>query len=141
MPQDFSKRISIAIDSALPNWQVLNVVAHISAYFGNQLGANFGTGKYFESQDGILFPRNSQYPIIALSANAQQLPIFAQSVREAQDVQAMFFIREMIETTDDQEIVELLSHKSNQDVELLGVGIFGENQRVKELTKAFKLWS
>lgn len=141
MTQDFNQRISVVINRELPSWQVLNTVAHISAYFGNKLGAEFNTGESFTSQDGVLFPRNSQYAIIALSANPDQLPTFAEAVRAAEDVKSMFFIREMIETTSDEEIVGMLSNKNGSEVELLGVGIFGENQRVKELTKQFKLWS
>jgi len=141
MTQDFNHRISIVINRELPSWQVLNTVAHISSYFGNKLGAEFDTGENFISQDGILFPRNSQYAIIALSANSDQLSAFAEIVRAAQEVKSMFFIREMIEMTDDEELARMLTKKNGNEVELLGVGIFGENQRVKELTKQFKLWS
>lgn len=141
MPQDFSKRISIVVNRDLPSWQVLNTVAHISGYFGNKLGKRFDTGKYFVSQDETTFPRNSQYAIIVLSATADELVPFAGKVRSSKDVQSMFFIREMIETTDDKEIEEILSKKNATDVELLGVGIFGENDKIKELTKGFKLWS
>lgn len=141
MKQDFNHRISIVINRELPSWQVLNTVAHISAYFGNQLGVEFDTGENFTSRDGVLFPRNSQYAIIALAANSDQIPAFAETVRSAQGVKSMFFIREMVETTSDEEIAEMLSQKNGNEIELLGVGIFGDNQIVKELTKAFKLWS
>ncbi len=66
MNQDFTKRISIVVDKNLPNWQVLNTVGHISAYFGNKLASEFGTGDYFVTKDGINLPRNTQYPIIVL---------------------------------------------------------------------------
>jgi hypothetical protein len=141
MQQDMTRRISIVINKELPSWQVLNTVAHISAYFGNLLDEQLTTGEYFESKDGVLYPRNSQYPIIALSAQPNQLQSFAQTVRQANDVSVMYFIREMIETTSDGEIQDWLTNTTSDQVELLGVGIFGENQRVKELTKQFKLWS
>lgn len=141
MQQDMTKKISIVINKELPSWQVLNTVAHISAYFGNTLGENLTTGEYFETKDGVLYLRNSQYPIIALSAQPIQLEYFAQTVRKAQDVQVMHFIREMIETTSDDEIQKWLSKKTDEQVESLGIGIFGENQKVRELTKQFRLWS
>jgi hypothetical protein len=141
MQQDMAKRISIVMNKELPTWQVLNTVAHISAYFGNTLGGQLTTGEYFETKEGILYPRNSQYPIIALAAQPTDLTAFAHTVREATDVQSMFFIREMIETTSDDEIQAWLSEKTNSEIEVLGVGIFGKHQRVKELTKPFKLWS
>ncbi len=53
----------------------------------------------------------------------------------------MFFIKEMVETTDDSEITALVAKESEEEVGYLGVGIFGEHDLVKSLTKNFKLWS
>ena len=50
------------------------------------------------------------------------------------------FIKEMIETTDDEEIVDVLSKKLDSEIEYLGIGIFGGNETVKKLTKKFSLW-
>jgi hypothetical protein len=139
MAQDFSKKISIAVRQDLPNWQVLNTVVHISAYFGNQLGEQFGTGDYFTTQDNFQLPRNTQYPIVALAASKddlRQLLVAAQ----AHKVAWMAFIREMIETSDDAKIQSIVSGKLADDVELLGVGLFGPNGVLKELTKNLRLW-
>lgn len=141
MDQDFTRRLSIVINRELPFWQVLNTVSHIAAYFGNKLGDDFDTGDFFETEDGTPYPRNSQYAIIALAASANEMKAFERKSRSAQDVKSMFFIREMIETTSDAEIEEMLSTKTDDQVEVLGIGVFGENQRIKELTKHFKLWS
>jgi hypothetical protein len=50
------------------------------------------------------------------------------------------FIREMIETTDDREIIEKLAAKDGSEIGYLGVGIFGPNEEVGALTKAYQLW-
>ena len=140
MTQDFDQRISIVVNKDLPTWQVLNVVGHISAYFGNQLKDNFWTGEYFEAKDGIRFPRNSQYPIIVLGGTAAQLQKFAVTVREQDQLHPAFFIREMLETIDDRLIVEALAQKDSSEVEIFGVGVFGPNAAVKSATKPFSLW-
>ena len=46
----------------------------------------------------------------------------------------------MIDTTVDQEIIDGLKNKTEAQTELLGIGIFGENEAVKTLTKKFSLW-
>ena len=138
--QDFNHRISIVVNKELPSWQVLNSVAHVSAYFGHKLEDRFDTGENFTSSDDVIFPRNSQFPIIVLSASPEELPDFVQKVRAQNEVQSMFFIKEMIETTNDEEIIKILSKKTSLNVEVLGVGIFGTNQQVKDLTQGFKLW-
>ncbi|SRR6266702_7867799 len=137
--QDFSNKIVIVIDKTLEQWQVLNTVAHISAYIGHKLGDNFGTGDFFETKDTFKHPRNSQYPIILLRAKPTQLPSLMTKVRES-ELLYHSFIREMIETTDDKEIVETLSNKNDSEIEYLGIGIFGEIDKVNALTKNYQTW-
>jgi hypothetical protein len=137
--QDFSKKIVIVIDKTLEQWQVLNVVAHISAYIGHKLGDNFGTGDFFETKDALKHPRNSQYPIILLRAKPAQLPNLMAKVRDS-GLLYHGFIKEMIETSDDKEIVDTLSNKDDAEIEYLGIGIFGEIDKVNVLTKNYQTW-
>jgi hypothetical protein len=139
MNQDFSKKIVIVIREDLPSWQVLNTVAHISAYLGNRIKEGFDTGEHFVTSDGAKHPRNSQYAIVALSAKSSQLPSLMTEVRKAQ-LPYLGFIREMIETTNDTEIEALLAKKEDKDIEYLGIGMFGEQDQIKALTKKFSLW-
>ncbi|MBU1110241.1 DUF2000 domain-containing protein [Patescibacteria group bacterium] len=137
--QDFTKRISMVVRDDLEEWQILNTVAHISAYFGNRLGEHFGTGDCFISADAVCLPRNTQYPIIVLSGKSEQLDCLARKVRDA-DLQSMFFIREMVETSNDNNISASVGSKRESEIEYLGVGVFGDNQEVKRLTGQFRLW-
>ena len=129
--QDFSKRIVIVVRKDLESWQVLNTVAHISAYFGNQLKDNFGTGNYFLS--------NSQYAIVVLSANSEELYPLIQEIRR-RNLLSINFIRDMIETTDDIELEKSISLKNDESLDYLGVGVFGDKKILKEITGSFKLW-
>lgn len=137
--QDFSKKLVIVVDESLEQWQVLNTIAHVSAYIGNKLDGKFATGANFVTQDGKDHPRNSQYPIVALKAKSSKLQALMQEVRES-GLLYHGFIREMIETTDDAKITEMLKSKEDKDIEYLGIGIFGDNEEVSKLTKKFSLW-
>ncbi|NCS32547.1 DUF2000 domain-containing protein [bacterium] len=142
MEQDFSRKITIVVDKTLPSWQVLNTIAHVSAYFGNKITEPFDTGDNFVTKDGVLLPRNSQFPIIALAAHsAEAMRNLAQKVRASENILGMYFIKEMIETTDDNELENSVSAMNETDLIYYGVGLFGKNEVVKELTKNFKLWS
>lgn len=46
----------------------------------------------------------------------------------------------MIDHTDDSDLQRELNKKSDMEVELLGVGVFGSNEEVSALTKKFGLW-
>ncbi len=137
--QDFSNRIVIVINKDLENWQISNTVAHISAYLGNKLNKNFSTGGHFVTKDGKNHPRNTQYPIIVLTADPGQMQNFMEKVRES-GLEYHGFIKEMIQTTDDTEIEKILSEKTDSEIEYLGIGLFGENETLKKLTNKFSLF-
>ena len=139
MAQDFSRKMVIVVAKGLPMWQVLNTVAHCSAQLANKMKEPFDTGVSFDTKDGVAHPRNSQYAIVALSADSAELPTLASAVR-ASGLQHIGFFREMIETNDDAEIVTALAQKTEEQIEYLGVGIFGDKEAVGKLTKKFSLW-
>ncbi|HSW79080.1 MAG TPA: DUF2000 domain-containing protein [Candidatus Babeliales bacterium] len=137
--QDFSRKVVVVVNKELEQWQVLNTVAHISAYLGHKLEDKFDTGENFVSKDKVNHPRNTQYAIIVLKAKPGQLPNLMAKVRES-GLLYHGFIREMIETTDDREIADILSKKSDDEIEYLGIGIFGPKPKVDGLTKSYQLW-
>ncbi len=139
MEQDFSKKVVIVVRKDLPQWQILNAVAHISAYAGNVMKTSFSTGEFFITKDEINYPRNSQYPIIILVATHIDLQKLLPSIRVSQ-LPYLCFFQEMIETNDDSEIQEILMTKEAKDLEYLGIGIFGEKEKVSELTNKFSLY-
>lgn len=139
--QDFNQRISLVISSELENWQALNVASHISAYFGNLLAERFGTGKFFTTADGIDLPRNTQYPIVILKASPKQLKELVEGIDAQDELDKMYFIKEMIDTTNDDKIEALVSLQDKEEIIYLGFGLFGDNKLIKKLTTKLELWS
>lgn len=138
--QDFSRRLVIVVRKDLEGWQVANTIAHISAYVGNKLKDSFGTGETFIFSDDVEIPRNSQYPMIIKAAeNAEQVKEVFDLARQ-EGLLSIAFIREMIDSTSDEEIETILKNKTYDEAELLGFGVFGENEQIKSLTKKFSLW-
>ena len=137
--QDFTKKMTVVLDSRLESWKLLNTVGHIVAFLGNKMDTKFATGDLFETKDGISYPRNSQYPLIALSATQQQLRDLMKKIRET-SLLFVAYIPEMIEYTDDKRLMAKVSQKTDDEIEYLGIGLFGDNDKLKELTKEYKLW-
>ena len=50
------------------------------------------------------------------------------------------FIKEMQDTTDDQEIVDILKKQPISETEFYGVSFIAENDQADQLTKNFQLW-
>ncbi|MBN2602895.1 MAG: DUF2000 domain-containing protein [Candidatus Thermoplasmatota archaeon] len=141
MQQDFNRRIAIIINKSLPVWQAMNALAHIAAHYGHYLKDNYSTGQYFKTKDNNNISRNTQYPIIVFETDFNALQLFSKEIKDLTEIEKMYFVKEMISTTNDEEIQKAIAHQNFMEIEFLGAGIFGDNSLVKKLTKRFKLWS
>ena len=139
MGVDFNKKFVVIIDKDMPAWQVMNTSGHIAAYLGNKLTDHFDTGKYFLTKDGANLPRNSQYPIVTLAATKEQLKAMAEKV-ESSGLLHIFYVPEMMETTDDKKLEQTLAGKNKKDMVYSGIGIFGLKSDVDQMTKDLVLW-
>ena len=139
MTQDFSRRLAIVVRRDIESWQTTNTIAHIAGRLGHDI-QEYLTGSNFQTKDGVIVPRNSQYPIIVFQTEGvDKLRALLAEVRSAQ-LPHLAYIREMIDFTDDDELQAALGRKNEAEVEYLGVGIFGDNEALKRLTKKFSLW-
>lgn len=137
--QDFSKKMTIVLREDLASWQLANTIGHIAAYLGNKMSEPFDTGKYFASKDGINFPRNSQFAVVALKANKDDLKNLAAGLHGTKFSWIVYF-QEMIDMIDDEELTRALSAVQADEMNILGIGLFGPKDELKELTGKLKLW-
>lgn len=139
MTQDFSKKMVIAVRDDVASWQLTNTVAHIAAYLGNKLPEAFDTGEHFISADDHTFPRNSQYAIVTLKATADNLTMLLLQLRQKK-LLWIAYVQEMIDLMDDNELADALKKVASHEMNILGIGIFGSKDELKELTGHLKLW-
>jgi hypothetical protein len=138
--QDFSKKIVIIVRKDIEVWRLLNTIGHISAYFGKALHSTFDTGNYFETKDGKLHPRNSQYPIVILESTEKEMRKILEQKQIEAGIFFMPFTKAMTETNDDEELAELYKNTNETDLELLGLGLFGDKDSLKVITKKLNLY-
>lgn len=140
-PQDTSKRIVAVVDKTLEPWQVANTAAHMSAYHAHKMAKDeFDSGEFFVTKDNHLLPRNSQYPILIKKAEGKELRKLYKKAKDA-GVRFHVFVKEMIESGDDLQIVEALKEQSIDDIQMYGIALYGDNDAVNSLTKHFQLWN
>jgi lysyl-tRNA synthetase, class II len=138
--QDFTKRIISVVRKDLEPWRVANAVAHMQTIIGSRVASTTLTsGATFDSSDGGSIPRNSQYPIIIMRADEKELHKLYDKVK-AEHLVHHVFIKEMQDTTNDQEIVEILKEKTLMETEFFGLSFFAENEIADRLTKGLQLW-
>jgi hypothetical protein len=57
-----------------------------------------------------------------------------------ESLQFLIYVDEMIKFSDDVQLAKMISQKELDKLNILGIGIFGENDKINILTKKFSLW-
>ncbi len=127
-------------EAKLEPWQELNTIAHLNAAFGAHIGKTLFHRDTIKTSDGIDIKLNIQHAIMIKKAKSSK--VLHELVLQAQEKQLEVseFTREMIETTNDKKVMEITASKNLDEVEHLGVLVFGEKKKVEELTKDFNLY-
>jgi lysyl-tRNA synthetase, class II len=136
-------KIAVAILNGSANlepWQVANSIAHLSAELGVRQGSKLLFKDEIQSKDGVAIKLNIQHAILIKTASdGSTLKSLCQKAKE-QKLEVAEFTREMLETTDDKKIIEITKNKNWEDVEYLGVLVFGKKSEVDALCKELPLF-
>lgn len=137
-------KIAVAVinkGASLEPWQELNTVAHLNAEFGVHQGKKLLLQEEINTKDGSKIKLNAQHAIlIKISESSADLKNLSAQAKKL-GLEVSEFIREMIETTDDKKVIESVQEKSIDEVEFLGVLVFGKKTAVEKLTEKFDLYS
>lgn len=138
--QDHDHRMLLVILKDLQGWQLNNTVGQLSAFLGGQLGDyKLRTREKFVTKTGEI-NANMQYPLITMSANSStQLYNLLQRVEEL-GLPHLAYTQQMIDLHDDEQLQQAYENTDKSQLPYLGIGIFGDNNTLKELTKKFSLW-
>ena len=91
------------------------------------------------SKDKVNFPRNSQFPVVVLKATKDELKVLANKLYDS-NLLWIAYVQEMIDMIDDNELAKVLNCVSSEEMNILGIGMFGPKDKLKELTGTLRLW-
>ena len=135
-------KISVVILNAsadLSHWQTHNSVAHLTAALGARVGKNLFFADEITTADGQKIQMNTQHAIILKTASdsAELKKVLADA--RIQNLETAEFTRQMLETSDDAKIIRTARTQKYDEIEHLGVLVFGEKNAVEKLTAQFSL--
>jgi len=130
----------INTEAKLEKWQELNTIAHLSASFASRQWKGLLMQDSVESSDGESIKLNIQDAIMIKSIDDRSAIDELLSEAKKQGITISEFTREMIETSDDKKVAEITKSKKYDDLEYLGVLLYGEKKQVERLTKQFPLY-
>lgn len=125
----------------MEKWQEMNTIAHLNAAFGARVGKTLLYQDEISTKDNTKIKLNIQHAIMIkqISSSHEILSLIDQAKKAKLEVAE--FTREMLETTDDKKVIEMTKAKNKEEVDYLGVLVFGKKSDVEKLTKTFELFS
>jgi lysyl-tRNA synthetase class 2 len=124
----------------LEQWEYLNTISHLNASFAARLGKQLILQDKINTKDNHSINLNIQHAIVIREANSNKKIQELISKAKSLNLTVAEFTREMLITTNDKQIIEITGGKKLEEVEYLGVLIFGKKLTVESLTNQFGLF-
>lgn len=129
-------------DANLEKWQQLNTVGHLTASLaGRKKHKELFFDEHLETQDNEKIKFNIEHAIVIKEAADSNALKKIESIAEKGGLETIHFTRTMIETSDDKKLKEVTKEQNYDDIELLGVLLFGDKKHVEKLTADLELLS
>jgi lysyl-tRNA synthetase, class II len=123
----------------LKKWQELNTVGHLATSFAGRSDSSLFCQETISTSDQQKIKLNMQHAIMLKEADSNADLRVAISKAQDKGLEVCEFTNEMIETTNDNKLIEVTSKKKFSEIDFLGILIFGDKKEVEEITGQFKL--
>ena len=134
----FSNKLVAVMNKAIEPGIVMNALAHMCIGFGAEIGKErLHLTDYRDADEGS-HPCISEMPFMILRANSNKIRSLRKSARDA-GIQCVDFTDTMTIGTY-QEQIEKTKKTKEEELIYYGIVLFGDWEKVSELTKKFSLW-
>lgn len=134
------KKIVALLAENLEVWQAMNALGHMAIALGaNKDGELMGRDFYSDKSDGK-HRGIARYGFIVKKADDNSIKEVLAAVKTVPSIIAADFPREMLETSHDDELANLIALKKHGDFYYLGALFYGPTAEIDNLTKKFSLW-
>lgn len=122
----------------IPQWSKLNAAAHLAASLAAREGKRLFEIEETKTTDGERVPMNIRHAIMMKKTDSREQLIQLKKEAEAQGLEVSCFTEEMRDSRNDKEVKEKQEKKALQDIQFLGVLVFGDMKKVEKLTGQFE---
>lgn len=137
-PISFTNKPVAVLNKSLEPGKLVNALAHMCFGLGASVGKEEAKLSSYRDADGGIHPFISEMPFIILQANHNKIRLLRQQAQENKIVY-IDFTDTMIEGTYIEQIART-AQTSEEKLNYYGIVLFGEWNKVSELTKKFSLW-
>lgn len=134
----FSNKLVAVMNEKIEPGIVMNALAHMCIGFGSEIGKDpLRLTNYIDGNDGS-HPSISEMPFMILKANSNKIRGLRQAALES-GIQFVDFTDTMTIGTY-MEQLERTKQTNDEDLIYYGIVLFGDWEKVSELTRKFSLW-
>ncbi len=135
------RKIVCVVNDNLETWQAMNVIGHLAVGLGANKDENLMGRDILTDASGVNHRGIARYGFIIKKGNPASIREVLRVSRENQNIIALDFPKEMLDTSHDDELFDWVSKKREEDFEYLGAIFYGPSTDINSLTKTFPLWS
>ncbi|MDR2892091.1 MAG: DUF2000 domain-containing protein [Deltaproteobacteria bacterium] len=133
---EFDTKIKLVVLDSLEAWQKLNVVAFLMSGIG---GADGVLGKPYQDKDGVEYLSMSKQPVmIHTTANVEEIRDLMKKALTKEVVQAVY-TRELFATMNDDDNRAAVARFGTDELDLVGLAVYGKKNHVDKLFKGLPL--
>ncbi len=134
----FQNKLVAVMNEKVEPGVIMNAIAHMCIGFGSAIGPEPLRLTNYIDADGKSHPNISEMPFMILKANSNKIRALREQAIEA-GIQFVDFTDTMTVGTY-QEQLERTKNTKGEDLIYYGIVLFGDWQKVSELTRKFSLW-
>lgn len=138
MTISFTDKLVAVMNEKIESGIIMNALAHMCIGFGSEIGKDPLRLTNYIDADGGSHPSISEMPFMILKANSNKI----RALRQAAIAEGIKFIDFTDTMTIGSYIEQIERTKQTQEAELIyyGIVLFGDWNKVSELTRKFSLW-
>jgi hypothetical protein len=138
MTNTFANKLVAVMNEKIEPGKIMNAVAHMCIGFGSEIGKELLRLTNYVDADGGSHPSISEMPFMILKANSNKILGLRQAALQA-GIRFVDFTNTMTEGTY-QEQLERTKQVKEAELIYYGIVLFGDWDKVSELTRKFSLW-
>jgi hypothetical protein len=138
MTNTFANKLVAVMNEKVELGKIMNAVAHMCIGFGSEIGKEALRLTNYVDADGGSHPSISEMPFMILKANSNKILGLRQAATQA-GIKFVDFTSTMTEGTY-QEQLERTKQVKEAELIYFGIVLFGDWDKVSELTRKFSLW-
>ena len=134
------KKIVAILSTTVDVSVCLNVIGHLAISIGKYSDAEIMGEKIILDKSGIEHLGISKFPFIITKVKPSKLRNAIDKAKSNPNLLVLDYPKDMLDTRTDEELVESINNKFNEDLEYMGAIIYGDTKDVNEITGKFQLW-